>query len=286
MQEPILEESMEVDIPDKTEQEEESLPTVPETEASSVPPMEEDDDDEVLILKEGKKEVVVMEIDVVDDEDGVKSDETDGNDVKNKELENSPNSPKENSSSTSAPTEKDSDTINTFTEKSQPVFNYAIYSRSPIIVNDDDDSSSNLLPGICPEDSVGGVFGFALNSGISRVRAESPEQDDEKRIVYKSMEFDFPKIKIEPPDTYEVTPEPVPEVDAVLESEGVIFHSSEERNASSSQTLVEDLEPIDLTGDDDSLDAIDGPRPLNHMTSIDGNLHQEGECLTFFLIYY
>ncbi|OXA40463.1 Polyadenylation and cleavage factor 11 [Folsomia candida] len=245
-----------------TEQASQQDSSPPPQEASPLPPQLEDDDDEVLILKEGKKEVLVevMDIDDVDDEgEGEKEDENNDNE-KNKEIEIGP----EEINTTATATESTSDDVLSNADR-LPVLNYSIISRpisSPIVVNDD--SSSNLLPGIS-EDSSGGVFGFALNLGNIRERSESPEQVDEKRIVYKSMEFDFPKIKIEPPDDYDDVPDDVVSTPNLMAMPTPIVE------------LSSDQDPIDLTGEDDSVDECDGPPPrsLHQMTSIDGNLHQE-----------
>lgn len=244
-------------------------PTAMEEEPPASTSLEEEDDDEVLIVKEGKKEVVLMEIDV-DDEDGLseaKPDENNDNE-KNKLVENGPDFTKESKSTESS----------NIIVSEKPVPNYSILGRSvssPIIVNDD--SSSNILPGIS-EESASGVFGFALNSGILRERSESPEPVEEKRIVYKSMEFDFPRIKIEPLD---------PVSDDVAEGDLVGQETSEvqmDQPIEPPETVIID-EPIDLTADDDdSMDFCDGSKPpLHQMTSIDGNLHQEG---TYLLILH
>lgn len=234
---------------------------------SSPPPPSPEDDDEVLILKEGKKEVVLMEIDVVDDEEG-KKDEL-NNEPKNKtvELNGLTTSPEKKSKEGD-----DNDSIST----ENPAPNYTIFRNdvdSPIVVNDD--SSSNVLPGISEDSSVG-VFTFAL--GIGREGSDSPVAIDEKKIVYKSMEFDFPRIKIEPPDDdvpeHDLDTAPaIPEGEEVGEGDvpaPVIVEPPVGTNAD---------EPIDLTADDDN--SVEPYKPALHQTtSIEGNVHVDGK---FFL---
>jgi hypothetical protein len=262
---------MEVDVPE----------SVSDINVEEKPSQEEED--EVMILKEGKKDVVLMEIDVDDDEGKEKNEQSVENNLKESD-EKSPIQNEENSSS-----QHSNGSEQLLTDKLPvPSFNVISKSISSPIVIDDEDSSSRFLPGIS-EDSTGGVFGFALNSR-RRERSESPITVEERKIIYKSMEFDFPKIKLEPLDE--------PEKEGA-EPEDLLFSKDEE--AASSVPIVPELEEasgpevessvgvtappevaepvnIDLTCDDDSSDEVDGGQvPIRQMTAIDGNLTQEGK---------
>jgi len=263
-----------MDVGDEKEEKETSEPDT----NNSVP---QEDEDEVLILKEGKKEVVLMEIDVDDNDDECKEKNIDNDNFEKKEI--AEKSPIYNSDSSSLPVNLQSSNIST---EKIPVPSFSVISKpvsSPIVI-EDEDSSSRLLPGIS-EDSTGGVFGFALNSG-RRERSESPVSVDEKRIVYKSMEFDFPRIKLEPPDELpeENVEEPIDlmfsqttDVSTDLAKVIVPEISVDEAGSPKPSSSVGPPLNIDLTGDDSSSDEVDsGPVPIGQMTAIDGNLNHEG----------
>ncbi|CAL8089630.1 unnamed protein product [Orchesella dallaii] len=257
----LVEESM-VEDPEVEEQEQEAKPEQHEEEEST--PKPEDEDDEVLIIKEGKKEVVVMEIDI-DDDDVEKNDTV--NEIVNEEnhsidLERKTDDnliqKDDNIQTDSATSGIDNALDNTRNELVQ----------SPILIDED----STFLPGLS-EDAEGWVFGFARE-----VRREIiTDQESETKIIYAPMKFDIPRIKVEPLDEDEPTTEETLNPDEFL-SNLQPYLSSSVRSPGGSEPMN-----VDLT-EEDSLDAVDsGARLVNQTrTSIDGNLqHEESATLPF-----
>jgi hypothetical protein len=235
----------------------------------------EDDEDEVLILKEGKKEVVLMEIDVEDD-DNPTNVVIEGEELKNQDsiIRND----KKEIDSTIVEHEKN----NTKETESLPVM-ASLSSQSilsPIVVNDDEESNSNI-PGLATSDKNSGVFGFAL--GLDSSQGQQPTSEEPKRIVYNSWQFDFPKIKIEPPGWDEIDESQVimSKDYQVNENQDPLNITLDEENEDSqsqhSGQVAADKESvdIDLTGDDDVATTSVGAL----VAEIDGNLEFKGDNL-------
>lgn len=238
-----------------------------ENEIKEDEPEAEEEDDEVLIIREGKKEVVVMEVDIDDDDvekntssvNFLVNDEDKSNNVINETKTDDNVTDKENYNS-----EKN---VNNCSDNSSLDVNATRTSLvpSPILIDED----STFLPGLCDE-AEGGVFGFALGTGSQKEIPTDPGEED-KKIIYEPMKFDMPPIKLEPPD------DPVQEEATTLPDD--FMSNLQPFLASSGNKSPGGSEPmnIDLT-EEDSTDAVDsGARLVTQIrTSIDGNLQHEG----------
>ncbi|ODN00140.1 Pre-mRNA cleavage complex 2 protein Pcf11, partial [Orchesella cincta] len=260
----LVEESI-VEDQEEEQQEAEAEPMKTTEEEENVPKLDEDDD-EVLIIKEGKKEVVVMEIDIDDD--------VEKNDTVNEIVNEENHSIDMERKTDNVLIEKDDDIQ---TDGATSVIDNALDNtrndsvQSPILIDED----STFLPGLS-DNAEGCVFGFARNTEAAQ-REIRMEQDLDTKIIYTPMKFDIPPIKIEPPDE-EPVPEETTNPDEWL-SNFQPYLSSSARSPGGSEPMN-----VDLT-EEDSTDAVDSgaSRLVNQIiTSIDGNLqHEESATLPF-----
>ena len=266
-------------------EEETEEPAKPE-EMETEPPVEEED--EVLILKEGKKEIIVMEIDV-DEEDGTGStSETAEEKSKVVELDEDQSNDAETTTK-ELPSDKDN------LEPSLPMnvnnSSYKILSPPLINVDDEVDENSNSnIPGMFGSTELSttdgsSIFGFALNSDSSQgFPSPSRQEKDRKVIIYENMKFDFPKIKEEPIEwdsvaedqvimtTLEANVSETPmDVDITLDDED--SGPAAPLAVSSPQTRPAKDFDIDLTNEEDDVETAHSNAVFS---GIDGNLLFKG----------
>jgi len=252
----------------EAQSEEPIIPMEPEV---ATPPKEvAEEEDEVLILKEGKKEVVVMEIDVEDEPSSTE------NTVKNDEKEkNELNSVVENISlSTTDPT-----------SPTDRVVDPSIDSQAHVVEPISSTCGENSLPGISDEIEMtepgakpGDIFSIALSTRETPLGMNSPNRstaatngtnffDDLPSYALLPMKFDFPRIKVEPVD-----PDVPPATPTVGGDDG-------DPEIQVTGSLID----IDLTADDTSMDEVDSGMTR---TEIDGNSAVERMYFPFLLGIY
>lgn len=245
------------------------LPEPAKKESEDKPEAEAVDDDEVLILKEGKKEVVLMEIDIDDEEPSASTNKEVKNSNEKMSVEKIENEKNE--------TENNNNLIENVSNNTKNDSNTKL-AVSPIVIQVEDD----YIPGLTNLQDGSGVFDFALSSGGENAQNS---ESDLPLILYKSMQFDFPKIKTEPPEW-----DSVDENQVIMSKEYLVDSNQEpmditlDDDDSPSQPQVDETSQknnnfdVDLTVDDDEASS-QSMQSNSLVSAIDGNMEMRSKII-------